>query len=81
MNALNTIKISVVPVYNERKNIVPLYVRLTHVLTGLEESYEIIFVDDGSSDSTPRTLYEIYSNDSRVKIITLRRNFGQTAAL
>ena len=82
MNAIDTIKISVVvPLYNEENNIVLLYVRLTQVLTGMEDPYEIIFVDDGSNDSTPRTLYEIYTNDSRVKVITLRRNFGQTAAL
>lgn len=82
MNTVGTIKISVVvPLYNEENNIVPLYVRLTQVLNGLEESYEIIFVDDGSSDSTPSTLYEMYANDSRIKVITLRRNFGQTAAL
>ncbi|HEX5413964.1 MAG TPA: glycosyltransferase family 2 protein [Terriglobia bacterium] len=82
MNAKDTIKISVVvPLYNEEDNIVPLYVRLTHVLTAMEEPYEIVFVDDGSNDTTPRTLYEIYASDSRVKVITLRRNFGQTAAL
>lgn len=82
MNTVKTIKISVIiPLYNEEDNVAPLYVRLTQVLTGLEEPYEIIFVDDGSNDGTPRTLNEIYENDSRVKIITLRRNFGQTAAL
>src|SRR3989441_11434829 len=58
-----------------------LYVKLTQVMTGLEEPYEIIFIDDGSKDQTPRTLDEIYESDSRVKIVTLRRNFGQTAAL
>jgi glycosyltransferase involved in cell wall biosynthesis len=51
------------------------------VMTGLEEPYEIIFIDDGSRDGTSRILNEIYESDSRVKIVTLRRNFGQTAAL
>ena len=78
----NPIKISiVVPLYNEENNITILYVRLTQVLMALEESYEIIFVDDGSKDRTPPALDEIYESDSRVRVITFRRNFGQTAAL
>jgi len=71
----------VVPLYNEAANIPALYVRLTQVMTGLDEPFEIVFVDDGSKDHTPETLYEIYDSDSRVRIVTLRRNFGQTAAL
>jgi glycosyltransferase involved in cell wall biosynthesis len=71
----------VVPLYNEAANLTPLYVRLTEVMGTLEHSYEIIFVDDGSRDSTPRLLNEIYQSDACVKVITLRRNFGQTAAL
>src|SRR2546428_12380957 len=82
MNSPNAIKFSIViPLYNEERNVAPLYVKLTQVMTGLEERYEIIFIDDGSKDQTPRTLDEIYESDSRVKIVTLRRNFGQTAAL
>jgi len=71
----------VVPLFNEEANIVPLYVRLTQVLTGLDQPYEIIFVDDGSKDTTPQVLDQIYESDSRIKIVSLRRNFGQTAAL
>jgi glycosyltransferase involved in cell wall biosynthesis len=71
----------VVPLYNEAANVSALYVRLTQVMTGLGEPYEIVFVDDGSADHTPETLYEIYESDARVKIVTLRRNFGQTPAL
>src|SRR5208337_4974977 len=71
----------VVPLYNEAGNVTTLYVRLTQVMEGLDEPYEIVFVDDGSKDHTPRTLDEIYESDSRVRIVTLRRNFGQTAAL
>jgi glycosyltransferase involved in cell wall biosynthesis len=71
----------VVPLYNEAASLTPLYVRLTQVMSALEGRYEIIFVDDGSRDGTPALLNEIYESDSRVKVITLRRNFGQTAAL
>jgi glycosyltransferase involved in cell wall biosynthesis len=71
----------IVPLFNEEASIVPLYVRLTQVLTGLDQPYEIIFVDDGSKDTTPQVLDQIYESDSRIKIVSLRRNFGQTAAL
>ena len=82
MNSQSTIKFSVVvPLYNEEGNVAPLYVRLRQVMTGLEEPYELIFVDDGSKDHTPQALTEVYESDSRVKIVSLRRNFGQTAAL
>jgi glycosyltransferase involved in cell wall biosynthesis len=82
MNSQDRIKFSiVVPLYNEAASLTPLYVRLTQVMGSLEGRYEIIFVDDGSRDGTPQLLREIYESDSRVKAITLRRNFGQTAAL
>jgi glycosyltransferase involved in cell wall biosynthesis len=82
MNSPNDISLSIiVPLFNEEASIVPLYVRLTQVLTGLDQPYEIIFVDDGSKDTTPQVLDQIYESDSRVKIVSLRRNFGQTAAL
>jgi glycosyltransferase involved in cell wall biosynthesis len=82
MNSHPGIKFSiVVPLYNEEASIVPLYVKLTQVMTGLEEPYEIIFVDDGSKDGTLKALNTIYDNDSRIRVVSLRRNFGQTAAL
>ena len=82
MNSHNTLRLSiVVPLYNEASNLTPLYVRLTQVMGALDGGYEIIFVDDGSRDGTAQLLEEIYEADSRVKVITLRRNFGQTAAL
>src|SRR5579872_314518 len=78
----NDMKFSiVVPLYNEAASVTPLYVRLTQVMARVDEPYEIVFVDDGSTDHTLSTLYEIYESDSRVRIVTLRRNFGQTAAL
>jgi glycosyltransferase involved in cell wall biosynthesis len=80
MNEAITFSI-VVPLYNEEASVTPLYVRLTQVMSGLDEPYEIVFVDDGSTDRTLTNLYEIYESDSRVTIVTLRRNFGQTAGL
>src|SRR5579864_903667 len=80
MNSESKLSI-VVPLYNEAANVTPLYVRLTLVMAKIDESYEIVFVDDGSADHTLKTLHEIYESDSRVRIVTLRRNFGQTAAL
>jgi len=82
MNSQRRIAISiVVPLFNEEAAISPLYVRLTQVLTELDQPYEIIFIDDGSRDRTPEVLTAIHESDSRVKVITLRRNFGQTPAL
>jgi len=82
MNPQDPIRFSiVVPLYNEAASLTTLYVRLAQVMGSLEGRYEIIFVDDGSRDATPQLLREIYESDSRVKAITLRRNFGQTAAL
>ena len=71
----------VIPVYNEVENVKPLYNELKEVLDELNKSYEIIFVDDGSSDGTYDKLLEIHSQDKSVKIIRLRKNFGQTLAI
>ena len=71
----------VVPLYNEEGSATTLYVALTQVMRSLAEPYEIVFVDDGSSDGTPAILNEIHETDSSVRVITLRRNFGQTPAL
>ena len=71
----------VVPLYNERENVRPLYARLTSVLNSLDKRYELIFVDDGSRDQTGRILDEICESDGRVIVVQLRRNFGQAAAL
>jgi glycosyltransferase involved in cell wall biosynthesis len=71
----------VVPFYNEQENIPTLYMKLTEVMDGLAEPYEMVFVDDGSKDNTYKVLSEIYEHDRRVNVVRLRRNFGQTPAL
>lgn len=76
------IDISVVsPVYNEEGNIEELYNELISALSKTGKTFEIIFVDDGSTDSTFEILKKIREKDNRVKIIRFRRNFGQTPAL
>ncbi len=70
----------VIPVFNEEYNISPLYSELTSVLRSLNVSYEIIYVDDGSTDATFNVLAEVHAADKCVKVIRFRRNFGQTAA-
>ena len=71
----------VVPFFNEQENIPALYMRLTEVMDGLGEPYEIVFVDDGSRDESYKVLEDIFEHDRRVNVVRLRRNFGQTAAL
>src|SRR6266702_4962552 len=71
----------VVPFFNEQENIPPLYMKLTEVMVGIGEPYELVFVDDGSKDNTYKVLSEIYEHDRRVNVVRLRRNFGQTPAL
>lgn len=71
----------VVPVHDEEDNVVPLYDALSTVLQGMEATYEVIVVDDGSNDDTYARLSEIAGRDSRVRLVRLRRNFGQTAAM
>src|SRR5579884_2003930 len=71
----------VIPIHNEEPAILPLYDRLTAVLEGLRRPYEIIFVDDASTDRSFDLLANLVETDARLKVIRLRRNFGQTAAL
>ncbi len=75
------IDISVVaPVLNEQDNIRPLYDQITRTLAGKYE-YEMVFVDDGSTDGSYEVLAELHRQDARVRVIRFRRNFGQTPAL
>jgi glycosyltransferase involved in cell wall biosynthesis len=71
----------VIPIHNEEPAILPLYDRLTIVMEGLQKPYEIIFVDDASTDRSFDLLANLVETDLRLKVIRLRRNFGQTAAL
>lgn len=70
----------VIPVRNEAPNVPDLYAELTGTLEAFGRSYEIIIIDDGSTDETFRLLAELQARDSRLRIIRFRRNFGQTAA-
>src|SRR5919201_4929194 len=71
----------VFPLHNEEENVTDLYDRLKVVMETHGESFEIVLVDDGSSDQTFAMLREIAAVDSRVTVVKLRRNFGQTAGL
>jgi glycosyltransferase involved in cell wall biosynthesis len=71
----------VIPIHNEEPAILPLYDRLTRVMEGLGRPYEILFVDDASTDRSFDLLANLVETDVRLKVIRLRRNFGQTAAL
>lgn len=71
----------VIPVYNEEGNVALLYERCLPVLERGAGTWEIIFVDDGSADGTFARLAEIHRRDRRVRVVRLRRNFGQTVAL
>ena len=71
----------VIPVYDEEEGVGPLYDSLSKTLKDLGRSYEIIVVDDGSRDATYARLTAIANADAAVKLIKLRRNFGQTAAM
>jgi glycosyltransferase involved in cell wall biosynthesis len=75
------VRVSIVaPVYNEKENIEPLHRGLGEALNGL--SYELIFVDDGSTDGSLEELTKIAEHDTdHVRVVELRRNFGQTAAI
>jgi glycosyltransferase involved in cell wall biosynthesis len=71
----------VVPFHNEEENVTALYARLKQVMEQVGDSFELVLVDDGSSDRTYKLLEEIAAVDSRVLVVKLRRNFGQTSAL
>jgi len=70
----------IAPVYNEAPNIRPLYQQITAALAGIVDNYEIVLVDDGSSDGSFEIMQELHAADPRVVAIKFRRNFGQSAA-
>src|SRR4030095_16444464 len=69
------------PVYNEEPNLRPLHAKLDDALKTLGRSSEIVYVDDGSTDGSLKILREIAELDPRVRVVALRRNYGQTAAM
>jgi glycosyltransferase involved in cell wall biosynthesis len=71
----------IIPVLNEQRNVVMLHKRILEVLSPLKYKYEIIFVDDGSTDNTDRDLEFVSKKDKKVKVITFMRNFGKSSAL
>ncbi len=71
----------ILPVFNEAGSLRSLHSALCQVLTNFGSPFEIIYCDDGSSDDSPSILREFAQNDPRVRVVILRRNFGQTAAI
>ena len=71
----------VIPLLNEEENIPHLYAELNEVLSSLEHDYEIIFIDDGSTDTSLNLLKNLQQQDDHVVVVSFRKNFGQTAAM
>jgi glycosyltransferase involved in cell wall biosynthesis len=69
------------PVFNEEPNLLPLHAKLDEALNALGRSAEIVYVDDGSTDGSLKILREIAQLDPRARVVALRRNYGQTAAM
>ncbi len=71
----------VIPIHNEEPSLLPLYDRLTAVMLQVAKPYEVVFVDDASTDRGFELLANLAETDAHLKVVRLRRNFGQTAAL
>ena len=69
------------PVLNEQENLRPMHAKIQEALNSLGKTAEVIYVDDGSTDRSLQILREIAGEDRRVRVISLRRNYGQTAAM
>jgi glycosyltransferase involved in cell wall biosynthesis len=70
----------VLPVFNEEESLEPLHREIREVMDGLGEDYEVIFVDDGSTDGSPGRLRRLAEDHAQVRVIRFRRNAGQTSA-
>jgi len=82
MSSAETPEISVVvPLFNEQENVPELHRRLVQALDFLGEPYEIVFVDDGSRDQTPRLIDELQEADPNLSVVHLSRNFGHQPAV
>jgi len=71
----------IVPLYNEQESVGPLYAAIVQALAGLDRSFEMVFVDDGSKDDTVAVASGLARRDPRLRIVKFRRNYGQTAAM
>ena len=71
----------VIPVHNEQDNVFPLHQRVSAAMRNIGTDYEVIVVNDGSTDLTEAKLKDVAARDPRFKIVNFRRNFGQTAAM
>ncbi|MBN2406690.1 MAG: glycosyltransferase family 2 protein [Elusimicrobia bacterium] len=71
----------IIPVYNEAENVEPLYEKLAPVMQGIDGDHEIIFVDDGSRDTTFEVLRKLKEKGCRIKAVQLRKNYGKSKAL
>ncbi len=70
----------VIPIYNERDNLVPLEEKLNETLPGLNLDYEVVLVDDGSQDGSAELIGKLQKHNSRLRLIRFAENFGQSAA-
>jgi glycosyltransferase involved in cell wall biosynthesis len=71
----------IIPLFNEEESLPPLHAQLTNVLGSRGQSYELIFIDDGSRDKSAEILRELCARDAHVRAISFRRNYGKSAAL
>ena len=71
----------VIPAHNEEHSVEPLYAEISQALEAVDGDCEVIFVDDGSWDGTFQRLQALHQRDGRVKVVRLRKNFGQSAAM
>jgi glycosyltransferase involved in cell wall biosynthesis len=71
----------IVPLYNEQESVEQLYAAIVQALAGLDRSFEMVFVDDGSRDETVAVATGLARRDPRLRIVKFRRNYGQTAAM
>ena len=71
----------IVLVYNETESIAPLHEELSGVLEGLDVPYEVVYIDDGSRDGSTEKMAQLAIRDPHVRVVSFRRNFGQTAAV
>ena len=71
----------IIPTFNSEEYIQELYGRMNKVLDALPREYELIFVDDGSGDGTVEILKGLHRKEEKVKVVRLRKNFGQHTAL